>query len=65
MASKTTVKVQVASSSNPAKTYTIWVGQSGPEFCECPAFKFQRGQLVDRKPCKHMRSIAGLTAQVA
>ena len=44
--------VEVASHSNPSRSYRVWIDATGPIFCDCPGHKFARGG--SRKPCKHM-----------
>jgi hypothetical protein len=60
--------VEVASSSSPGTWYRVWVDESGPIFCECPAHKFHKGKPAGQRPdCKHMKALRatsdGVTAQ--
>jgi hypothetical protein len=50
--------VQVKSSSDPSRTYTVDLTHGR---CSCPAWVFQKGG--ERKPCKHLRKL-GFTAVV-
>jgi len=43
--------------------YSTWAKDNDPTtktvvFCDCPSFKFSRGRIEDRKPCKHMEALA-------
>ena len=40
------------------KTYQVQLLERlGVWTCTCPAFKFQKGDLWDKKPCKHIKSV--------
>jgi hypothetical protein len=53
--------VEVASTSTPRKSYRVWVGADGPEFCDCPGHKFVR-KNGQRTVCKHMKALGASTA---
>ena len=34
--------------------WQVRMGKDGRMYCTCPAWRFQRARIEDRKPCKHM-----------
>lgn len=46
-----TLLAQFRSESNPYKFYRVAKKDDGTLGCDCPAWKFQKG---DKKPCKHL-----------
>jgi hypothetical protein len=51
---------KVASFTRPGKSYTIKRSLlTGQVSCDCPAWRFQRGPTLERKPCKHIRAMKG------
>lgn len=47
----------VPSETNPNKKYKVSETDKGYFVCDCPAFKFQKGPLDERKPCKHILEV--------
>jgi len=47
----------VPSRTDPTKKYKVSVRDDGVWMCSCPAWRFQKGPIENRKPCAHIRSI--------
>ncbi len=43
------------SSSNPSKTYTVSKDEEGALSCDCPAWKFKKGE--GSRTCKHVQAV--------
>jgi hypothetical protein len=48
----------VKSESNPNKKYKITRGANGHIYCDCPAWRFQKGKKPTERTCKHLRALA-------
>lgn len=46
-------KIESASSE---KVYEVKLYVDGTSWCDCPAYRFQKVAVADRKPCKHVAS---------
>ena len=44
------------SASRPGNFYDVWLGEDDVTYCECGAWRYQKGaQPHERKPCSHIR----------
>lgn len=50
----TDVLARYPSKSNPTKGYNVIHGGDGNIYCQCPAWKFQRGKGPYGRRCKHL-----------
>lgn len=56
----TVTVIEVRSQTDARRTYSVYVGEDGPVFCSCPAFRLHKGRVETRPACKHMREVAPL-----
>ena len=47
----------VRSETDPTKEYKVSIDENGNYLCSCPAFKFRRGPIASKKPCKHILAV--------
>jgi len=43
------------SDSHPGKFYNICRAGDGSLYCDCPAWRFQKGKLPNERTCKHLK----------
>jgi len=52
-------------SSDGTKAYRVSQATATSQWqCGCPAWIYQKGPMVDRKPCKHLRAMTDLLLQI-
>lgn len=65
LATATTVKISVESSSKPGCYYIVQKHKDGVLSCSCPAWRFQKSPAGSRNLCKHIKAALAGTAKFA
>lgn len=47
----------MSSNSNPNKVYAIEIASGGRIRCSCMAYRFMKGEVGRKAPCKHLSAV--------